>query len=214
MATRMQQRRGTATEWTNADPILAPGEIGWETNTNKFKIGDGVNNWSDLSYFLDEDALGGSIDDYVPLTAVGTANGVASLDANGDVPLSQLGNVPATDLTGYATETFVNNAISAIPPVDLNDYATETYVNTAVSNLVDSAPAALDTLNELAAALGDDASFATTVTNAIAAKQDKVTGVSDTEIGYLDGVTSSIQTQINDKIDKSKEVFHPFMMGL
>jgi hypothetical protein len=45
-----------------------------------------------------------------------------------------------------------------------------TSVSTAVANLVDSAPTSLDTLNELAAALGDDASFSTTVNNAIAAK--------------------------------------------
>jgi len=49
-------------------------------------------------------------------------------------------------------------------------YATQAYVNTAVSNLVDSAPETLDTLNELAAALGDDPNFATTVTNNIATK--------------------------------------------
>ena len=49
-------------------------------------------------------------------------------------------------------------------------YATQSYVNTQVSNLVDSAPSTLDTLNELAAALGDDPNFATTVTNNIAAK--------------------------------------------
>jgi hypothetical protein len=49
-------------------------------------------------------------------------------------------------------------------------YATQSYVGTQISNLVDSAPAALDTLNELAAALGDDANFSTTVTNSIAAK--------------------------------------------
>lgn len=52
----------------------------------------------------------------------------------------------------------------------LSGYATESYVNTAVSNLVDSAPGTLDTLNELAAALGDDPNFATTVTNSIATK--------------------------------------------
>ena len=52
-------------------------------------------------------------------------------------------------------------------------YATQTYVNTAVSNLVDAAPGTLDTLNELAAALGDDPNFATTVTNSIAGKVSK-----------------------------------------
>ena len=57
MATRMQQRRGTAAQWisTNAGagPVLNAGEIGWESDTNKFKIGDGVNNWSTLDYFID-----------------------------------------------------------------------------------------------------------------------------------------------------------------
>jgi hypothetical protein len=50
--------------------------------------------------------------------------------------------------------------------------ATETYVNTAVSNLIDTAPAALNTLNELAAALNDDENFATTITTAISLKAD------------------------------------------
>ena len=45
-----------------------------------------------------------------------------------------------------------------------------TYVDSAVAGIVDSAPGALDTLNELAAALGDDENFATTVTNALAGK--------------------------------------------
>ena len=48
--------------------------------------------------------------------------------------------------------------------------ATTAYVTTALSNLVDSSPSALNTLNELAAALNDDASFSTTVNNSIATK--------------------------------------------
>ena len=103
--------------------------------------------------------------------------------------------------------------------------ATEAFVNSSVAALVDSAPGTLDTLNEIAAALNDDASFYTTITNLIAAKQDTITGaattitgsnltasravvsnssgkvavsaVTDTEIGYLDGVTSSVQTQLD-----------------
>jgi len=53
------------------------------------------------------------------------------------------------------------------------DAATKAYVDTQVSNLVDAAPGALDTLNELAAAINDDASFSTTVTNSIATKVAK-----------------------------------------
>ena len=60
--------------------------------------------------------------------------------------------------------------------------ATTAYVDTAVSNLVDTAPPALNTLNELAAALGDDVNFSTTVTNSIAGKVAKS---GDTMTGQL-----------------------------
>jgi len=66
-------------------------------------------------------------------------------------------------------------------PSSNTDAATKVYVDTQVSNLVDAAPGALDTLNELAAAINDDASFSTTVTNNIATKVskagDSMTGV-------------------------------------
>jgi hypothetical protein len=55
-------------------------------------------------------------------------------------------------------------------PTSSTDAATKGYVDTQVTNLVDAAPGALDTLNELAAALGDDANFSTTVTNSLATK--------------------------------------------
>ena len=59
----------------------------------------------------------------------------------------------------------------------LNGYATQSYVTTAISNVIDSAPSALDTLNELAAALNDDASFSTTVTNLIDANETHIDNV-------------------------------------
>jgi hypothetical protein len=49
----MQQRRGTASQWTSANPVLNAGEIGWESDTNRFKIGDGTNHWADIDYFAD-----------------------------------------------------------------------------------------------------------------------------------------------------------------
>ena len=64
----------------------------------------------------------------------------------------------------YYTDTRVGTYLTN------NSYATQTYVNTAVSNLVDAAPGTLDTLNELAAALGDDPNFATTVATSIGTK--------------------------------------------
>lgn len=50
MALPVQFRRGTATEWTAANPILAQGEMGLETNTKTFKLGDGVTPWNSLPY--------------------------------------------------------------------------------------------------------------------------------------------------------------------
>jgi len=64
----------------------------------------------------------------------------------------------------------VQSSASVLTSSSLTGYATQTYVNTQVNNLVASAPGTLDTLNELASALGDDPNFATTVTNSIAGK--------------------------------------------
>jgi hypothetical protein len=50
MAVQIQLRNDTAANWTAADPILAQGEVGLETDTRFFKIGDGVKTWSQLSY--------------------------------------------------------------------------------------------------------------------------------------------------------------------
>jgi hypothetical protein len=57
MATRMQQRRGTAAQWTAANPILAAGEIGFETDTSKFKMGNGSSTWTALQYFANASEL-------------------------------------------------------------------------------------------------------------------------------------------------------------
>lgn len=182
MTTRMQQRRGTAEQWELINPVLASGEIGFETDNNRFKLGDGTTAWLSLPYFVDETNLSASLEDYVPLDSLGAANGVATLDAQGQVPLSQLGNAPDPDLSAYATTS---------------------YVDSAIENVVGLAPEQLDTLAEIADAFGDNASFLTDLNTSISTKQDKVTGVSDTEIGYLDGVTSAIQTQLNAKLESS-----------
>ena len=53
MSLSMQQKRGTASEWLSANaPILLAGEIGFEIDTKKIKIGDGSSNWSTLEYVL------------------------------------------------------------------------------------------------------------------------------------------------------------------
>jgi hypothetical protein len=51
MAVQIQLRRGTAAQWTSANPTLASGEIGIETDTKKEKVGDGTTAWNSLGYF-------------------------------------------------------------------------------------------------------------------------------------------------------------------
>ena len=50
VVTQIQVRRGTAAQWTSANPTLAAGEWGFETDTNKLKIGTGSTAWNSLSY--------------------------------------------------------------------------------------------------------------------------------------------------------------------
>lgn len=50
-------RRGTAARWAETNPILDAGEPGYETDTDRFKIGDGFTRWLDLPTYLSEDAL-------------------------------------------------------------------------------------------------------------------------------------------------------------
>jgi len=50
MTSRLQNRRDIASAWTSANPTLAAGEMGLETDTSKFKMGDGVTAWNSLAY--------------------------------------------------------------------------------------------------------------------------------------------------------------------
>jgi hypothetical protein len=58
----MQQRRGTAAQWTAANPTLAAGEIGFETDTSKFKMGNGSSAWTALTYFANAAELAAIVD--------------------------------------------------------------------------------------------------------------------------------------------------------
>jgi hypothetical protein len=130
MATRMQQRRGTAAQWVSTNsgngPILNAGEIGYETDTNKFKIGDGTNHWINLDYFIDASstvnpAFGSSItfegataNDFETTVAITdpTADRTITLpDATGTVVLADgSGNVTVSgNLTVSGTTTTINS---------------------------------------------------------------------------------------------------------
>jgi len=117
------------------------------------------------------------------LTGAVTGNVTGNLTGNvtGNVTGNLTGNVTASSGTSTFNNVTINGSLDMdsgsagtitglSAPSNSTDAATKGYVDTSISNLVASAPGALDTLNELAAALGNDASFSTTVTNSIATK--------------------------------------------
>ena len=100
-----------------------------------------------------------------------TVGGAAAFGARAYIDASGLnvsGTVTATSYSGTLASSVTGTTQSASD--NSTKVATTAYVDSAVSGIVDSAPGTLNTLNELAAALGDDANFSTTVTNSIATK--------------------------------------------
>jgi trimeric autotransporter adhesin len=106
------------------------------------------------------------------LTGNVTGNVTGNLTGNvtGNVTASS-GTTTLNDLVVNGTADFTNTKLTnVVTPTVGTDAANKSYVDDTVAAVIDSAPAALDTLNELAAALGDDANFAGTVTTALATK--------------------------------------------
>ena len=177
----------------------------WTATTDhngKFAVGDffsvdqrtGFINFSAGSYAFDvvtdeTPQLGGQLDalnNKIVNLATPTVNGDAATKAYADsVGTGKLALAGGT-MTGALT-------LSGAPSSNLHA-ATKAYVDTEVSNLVDSAPSTLDTLNELAAALGDDANFSTTVTNSIAAKMPLAGGTFTGNVDLDDNVKARFGT--------------------
>jgi hypothetical protein len=106
MATRMQQRRGTAAQWTAANPVLAAGEIGFETDTSKFKMGNGSSAWSALTYFANAAELAAIVDGAPGL--LNTLNELAA--AIGDDP--DFINTVAQGLTSHQNDSTMIHGIA------------------------------------------------------------------------------------------------------
>jgi hypothetical protein len=274
MLTRMQQRRGTASQWASDNPVLGAGEIGFEIDNSRFKIGDGVNTWSNLDYFSNEADVTTAINTAITNLVDGapdllnTLNEIAAainddpdfftnistsldgkVDVTGDTMTGDLtlANDPTANLHA-ATKQYVDTAESdavtaantntdnligdatvdgtsgntvtdriASSESDANTYTDSLIgdatvdgtagntvtdrISTAVSNLVDGAPELLDTLNELAAAIGDDEDFITTITNSIGEKVDKSGDTMTGDLTLANDPTSALHAATKQYVD-------------
>ena len=114
------------------------------------------------------------------------------------------------DITGNHLGTFGGTTVTRSAGTNNTQLASTAYVDVAITNLIDSSPGALNTLNELAAALGDDANFSTTVTNSIATKLPLAGG---TMSGALNmggqNITNAAAITSTGNITSGNDVFVP-----
>lgn len=172
---RLLVRRDTATNWTSTNPTLASGEFGYESNTGKFKIGNGSTAWTSLAYSVDANLAFASLNSLSDVTITSAANG-DFLRWNGTVWINDAVNL-STDTIGSYVESLV-----AGTGVTLTNNSGEGATPTVAVN-----------------------------TSVI---QARVADVSDTEIGYLNGVTSAIQTQIDTKAPTASPTFTGTVTGI
>ena len=214
----MQQRRGTATQWTTANPVLAAGEIGFETDTNKFKIGDGTNTWSNLDYFTTIDNALIDIVAGAP-EALDTLNELAAALADDPNFATSIATefalrvkiIKKTDaewtaqnITLDAAEVGFNTTnnrfkigTGAAVWSDLPYIVDEDVMASAIESAVDALESSINTTLEDYAPLNGP-TFAGTV---VLPTTTSVGDVSSDELGYLNGVTSGIQGQLDAKAD-------------
>jgi hypothetical protein len=213
MAIRIQLRRDTAANWTSANPVLLAGEIGIETDTLQFKIGNG-NNWNSITDYANTTPadLSTSLEDYILLSDRGAANGVASLNSSTKVPNTQI------DDTYYATVSSVTSAVNALDEdlsgqigtleetvtgiaTDISD------INTAAGTLASTVSGHTTDISDLDAAKAPKAS-PTFTGDVVLPSTTTIGDVSSTEISYINGVTSGIQSQLDSKASSTSLSSH------
>lgn len=105
LKTKILLRNDLATAWSTANPVLLKGEIGIEIDTNKFKIGDGVKHWSELSY----------VGTQVEVTGTGEVITGASVGADGTLTLTK-GKLYLDDVYLEAPLTYTANiGVKTVP---------------------------------------------------------------------------------------------------
>tara|TARA_R100001463_G_scaffold366_2_gene1606 strand:- start:3500 stop:5737 length:2238 start_codon:yes stop_codon:yes gene_type:complete len=188
MATKIQLRRDTAADWTSANPTLAAGVFGYESDTTKFKIGDGSTAWNSLAYKTGE-GIKVVADDSATITVAeagtlyvqGGNNVTTSTDSAGVLTINATGEV-----TGSSTTTFTNKTFDA-------EGTGNALSNVDVANLKSGV---LDT--DLSSVSGSDDTLASA--KAIKAYVDANAGGSTGDIGFSGNSMSTSSSNANLEI--------------
>jgi hypothetical protein len=169
---------GYLTSFTETDPTV-PSHVKAITTTN-------ITNWN-TAYSWGNHALAGYLTSFTETDPIWTSekiNYYTKTQADGRYLQSYTETDPVwtSEKINYYTKTQADGrylqSFTETDPIwtsEKANYALKTYVDTSISNLIDSAPTALNTLNELAAALGDDANFSTSITTLIGTKEPAIT---------------------------------------
>lgn len=216
MATILQLRRGTTVQHSSFTGAV--GEVTVDTTKDTVVVHDGS---TAGGFPLAKES---AIADFITLgdISVTDAGGDGSLSYNNTTGVLTYTGPSASDVRAHFSAGTGITITSGAIAVDTSTIATQSYVTTAINNVIDGAPAALDTLNELAAAINDDASYASTISTALGnrlrvdvnnqgltstqqgyALTNLGITASTTELNYVDGVTSAIQTQLDSKLASS-----------
>ena len=112
---RIQVRRGTSTDWSTVNPTLAAGEIGFESNTKKVKIGDGTTAWNSLDYISSDVPVIDEIAQDAVNSALTMGSGLSKTynDSANTITLNNTGVLSFNTRTGSVTlsNTDVNTAL-------------------------------------------------------------------------------------------------------
>jgi hypothetical protein len=120
MAVQIQFRRDTAANWTSANPTLAVGELGLETDSKLFKIGDGTSAWTALSYAalsvssLTGVLLQGSTREKVTVVGTGFAGYTYDVTTSGEVQYITANSTASGTVNFRSTSTVSLNTLMAV----------------------------------------------------------------------------------------------------
>jgi hypothetical protein len=172
---RIQVRRGTASEWTTANPILAAGEMGVETNTNKFKFGNGSSTWTALSYAAADTAAIGEISQDAINTALSMGAGL--------------------------TKTYDDGANTITITVDTDVISTKAFATSAAgaAQTAAEATAAADASTKASAA--QTAAIAAAALDASAKASATLTAATTAAEAYTDTAISGVNNSLGDYIE-------------